>query len=219
MSSKPVIYCIPGLAADKTIFRSIRVEGYEMRYLEWVDPLKGEDITAYAKRFCRLIDASQAFILMGCSLGGIMAVEMSRHCRPERLILLSSNRGPEEFPWYLKVFKYLPLYWVIPFPLFKGAIKVYRMVAGSKGSKAELKMIDEMLAKTTPKFFKWAIHEILNWKGNPDLPPVTHLHGTNDKLLPIRFVKDPIRVENGNHLMVIGKAKEINGILARELGN
>ena len=51
MVIKPIVYLIPGLAADETIYRSMRLEGRETPCIEWEDPLPGEDLSQYAKRF------------------------------------------------------------------------------------------------------------------------------------------------------------------------
>jgi pimeloyl-ACP methyl ester carboxylesterase len=212
MSEKPIIYFIPGLAADKSIFRGIKLPGYETRCIEWVDPLPGEDISCYAKRFTGAIDQTQRFILFGVSLGGIMSIEMAQFCKPEKMILVSSIENNSEFPWYLKLFKWLPLYWVIPFPVFKFAMKQARHLAGHL-QKNELLLISTMLDKASAKFFKWALHEILNWKQKGiDHSQLLHIHGTADKLLPYRFVKSCVPIKGGNHFMIVHKGKEISKI-------
>lgn len=214
MVDKPIIYCIPGLAADKSIFRSIKLPGYEMQFIEWADPMPRDDISAYAKRFTQNIDQSKPFVLLGVSLGGIMSIEMSQFCRPEKLILVSSIENKREFPWYLKVFAWLPLYWVIPFSVFKFAMKQVRHLASGRMQKNELLLIQTMLDKASARFFKWAIHEVLNWKQKGvQHNQLLHIHGTADKLLPYRFVKSCVPIKGGNHFMVVRKGKEISKLI------
>ena len=80
-------------------------------------------------------------------------------------------------------------------------------------SKEEKKLLSEILIDTNPVFLKWAINQILNWQNTEFTSNVIHIHGTSDRILPIRFVKYDIKIENGGHFMTINKAKEINMIL------
>ena len=52
------VYFISGLAADKRIFKNLRLpEGFEPVYLDWISPLKDESLRDYALRLAKKIDA------------------------------------------------------------------------------------------------------------------------------------------------------------------
>ena len=59
-------------------------------------------------------------------------------------------------------------------------------------------------------FYRWGIGAILNWENETVPANVTHIHGTNDKLLPYHFVKADFTINNGGHLMVIDNAREVS---------
>lgn len=100
-TNKPIVYFIPGLAATKLIFRTIKLPGYDTVYLEWDNPQPGDDMASYAARMLQQIDTSKPFVLVGCSLGGIMSVELSKISSPQQIFLISSMEQSREFPWYL----------------------------------------------------------------------------------------------------------------------
>lgn len=212
MNTKPTLYFIPGLAANKSIFRNLRLQDYKCVYLEWEDPLPGEDIAAFAKRFSRHIDDSEPFVLIGSSLGGIMSVEMSQYIDPQLIILVSSAMNKKELPRFFVIFRILPLYRILPFSWIRRLIKVIRKLAGKLDAK-ENELVLEMLNKSSPKFFRWASHQVLFWKRKDEHPKVVHIHGTKDRLFPIKRIKDPIPIEGGNHFMVMYEGKKISGVI------
>ena len=78
-------------------------------------------------------------------------------------------------------------------------------------------MLASILADVDPHFLKWAIGAILNWKAKTIPSNVKHIHGTRDKLLPLRYVKPDYLVEGGTHLMSINRPKELSSLLRQLL--
>lgn len=218
IKTKPVLYILPGLAADERIYFRFKLYDYEYHYLNWVDPLPGEDISAFAKRFSERVDTSRPFVLIGCSLGGIMSMEMSRYIQPEKIILISSLQRASEFPWYLRFFKYFQIYRIIPFSVFTGSIALYRMFHGRSNAQIA-KMLHDMIKESSPKFFKWAIHEVLHWKDRAPPTYVHGIHGAKDILFPARYLSARVMIPNGDHFMVVlfseSIEKEIRNILEK----
>ena len=69
-----------------------------------------------------------------------------------------------------------------------------------------------------PDFIRWSLNEIVHWSHTERLPNLVHIHGSNDHLLPCKYVNANYVVEDGGHLMVMNKAAEVNRILAQILG-
>lgn len=218
MSNKPTVYMIPGLAATKLIYRNtVLPEGYERVYLEWYDPSPGDTLDSYAKRFAEQIDTSKPFVLVGSSLGGIMSGAMSKYVSPEKIILVSSIESIEELPWYLKMFKYFPVYWLIPYFILKFFARYARLVL-SNSTKEDAEMVRIMFQQNTGKFFRWALHAVLNWEQTGHNDKVVRIHGTNDPLFRMKYLKkDGYWVNGGDHFMVVTRGKEISGYIAEIL--
>jgi len=90
------------------------------------------------------------------------------------------------------------------------------MGAGDKEMKT---IVYDYVKKTDPAFIRWSLNIILTWEQKDRLKEIIHIHGTNDHLLPSRFVKADHKVQKGGHLMVFNKAAEINLLLQQVLDN
>lgn len=205
---KPSLYFIPGLAATPAIFRNIKLDDYDCHYFEWEDPKPGDTITTYAKRFAERIDPDKPFVLVGCSLGGIMSAEIAKYRQPERIILISSLTNKSQFPNRLKVFRVLQLHHVIPYPVIVFAIGSIRMLKGG-GDKSESKLVYEMAKATSGKFFRWACGQVLFWKHSESHANTYHIHGTKDNMFPVRRIKPQYQIEGGSHFMVVNEGQKV----------
>ena len=211
-------YFISGLGADRRVFYKIQLpSGYQPVHLEWISPLPNENFSDYAKRFSQLIQPDEDFILIGLSFGGILASEIAKITNPKKLIIISSLSSYKELPWYFKLVGKLGLQKIISPSLYKQATIINRfMGAGNKEMKS---IVYDYVRKTDSEFIRWSLNAILNWSQLDKLPNLIHIHGSNDHLLPLRFVHADYIVLNGGHLMVMNKAKEVNGILKEILNN
>ena len=72
------------------------------------------------------------------------------------------------------------------------------------------------LKTPTPFFLKWAIDQLVRWKNQTKIEALYHIHGTQDRLLPIAFVNCDARIAGGGHLMTLNKAAELNAILSKQ---
>lgn len=207
-TQKPTLYFIPGLAATPAIFRRINLSEYECHFFEWEDPQPRDTFATYSKRLAERIDASKPFVLVGCSLGGLMSAEIAKHVKPGRIILISSITNRSQFPNRLKVFRILQLHHVVPYSIIVSVLGKIRMMKGG-GNKEEAQLVYEMAKASSGKFFRWACNEILFWKHAESHPNTYHIHGTKDTLFPIRRIKPHYAIEGGSHFMVVNESKRI----------
>jgi pimeloyl-ACP methyl ester carboxylesterase len=114
------IYFIPGLGADKKIFRSIRVpQGSKAVYVEWIKPLKNETLQSYSYRLVEQIDTSQPFLVVGLSFGGMLATEIVNRYPAGRMIILSSVASSSDLPFYYRLAGKMKMHKLVPVSLMK----------------------------------------------------------------------------------------------------
>jgi pimeloyl-ACP methyl ester carboxylesterase len=209
-------YFISGLGADKRAFYKIQLPvNYEAVHLDWIKPLPNEPFTDYAKRFSELIKRGEDFILIGLSFGGMLACEIAKLIPPQKLIIISSVSCYNELPWYFKIGGRLGLHRIISPAVYKQATLLNRfMGAGDREMKS---IVYSYVNNIDPVFIRWSLNIIVNWSHVDRPPNLIHIHGTNDHLLPCKYVKANYVVEKGGHLMVMNKAEEINKILGEIL--
>jgi len=60
------------------------------------------------------------------------------------------------------------------------------------------------------RYLKWAVKEMVCWDQKEVMPGVIHIHGDSDRVFPVKYIKNPILVSGGSHIMVITKHRWFN---------
>ena len=211
-------YFISGLGADKKAFYKLKLPAcYEPVYLDWIPPLPAESMKDYASRLSSAINVTEKFILVGLSFGGMIATEIAKTKKPQKIILISSVAVSDELPWYFKLAGRLGLQKIVPATFYKKATLLnHFMGAGSREDKV---MVMSFVQQTDPGFIRWSVDSILQWQQHERSDNIVHIHGSNDRLLPLRFTHADHIIHEGRHLMVLNKAEEINRVLSDVLSN
>jgi hypothetical protein len=87
---------------------------------------------------------------------------------------------------------------------------------GVKNEK-EKKILKQILDDLDPVFLKWAVGAMMEWNQIVAPSSIIHIHGEADKVFSIKKIKDCITINNGGHLMLLNKAKEISTIIRSKL--
>jgi pimeloyl-ACP methyl ester carboxylesterase len=210
-------YFISGLGADKKAFQKIKLPaGYEPVYLDWITPEKDESLANYARRFSSLIKNNDAFILIGLSFGGMLASEIARLRNPMKTVIISSIATSNELPWYFKRAGKFGLHKALPVKLMTAGTMLKNLMG--VGSKEDKEIIYNYAKFADPNLVRWSIHAIVNWDQPDRLPGVVHLHGSHDRMLPVKYTHPDYIIKDGGHLMIFNKADEVNKILGEVLG-
>lgn len=206
------LYFIPGLGADERLFSKLKLEGFEKRYIAWMPPLKNETLPQYAGRLSTQINSKDKFSLIGVSFGGMIAVEMAKILKPEKLIIISSAKTYNEIPLNLKFFKKVPIYQLFSDGFIRW-LSVFNKNRFGIFKEEEKQLFAEMLLACPAGYLKGAMEMILYWK-NTDYPAsLVHIHGNKDYLFPLRKITNPIVLNGGTHFMPYHKAEEVEKIL------
>lgn len=139
-----------------------------------------------------------------------MAIEVAKPIETEKVILISSAKTREEIPFYYRAIGYTRLHRLIPAKLLKSSNFLTNWFFGVETPEGKA-LLKSIITDTDPVFLKWAIEKILTWSHREPTPiQLQHLHGDQDRILPIRFVQNPILIKGGGHLMTLDKHEEIN---------
>ena len=211
------VYFISGLGADRSIFKHIQLPSHcEPVYLDWIPPVKNESLPGYALRLAEKIDPTEKFSLIGLSMGGMIAAEISRHFKPLHVVLISSVPSSQHLPKYYRFLGVLKLHKFLPISLFQRGAILKRLFTTETAE--DKRMLKTMIRKINVHFIRWGLDAILNWKNEEVPQKIIHIHGSHDEILPKRFTKPTHVISKGGHLMIMNRAGEINRILADVLG-
>ena len=205
------VYIFSGLGADKRVFQHMDFTYCNAIFIDWLSPKKNESISNYASRICSQIKHENP-VLIGLSFGGIMAVEVAKLVKTEKVILIASAKNRSEIPWYYRMAGKFNLHKLLPTKLMKTPNVLSYWLFGIENSD-DKKLLKEILNDTYSTFLKWAINAIATLTNKIQPTNVIHIHGTADRILPIKFAKVDAKVENGGHFMTLNKAKEVSEIV------
>lgn len=208
--SKIPVYFMPGLAASSSIFERIHLDEsiFEMCLLEWEIPLPKEPLSDYALRITKNIKHPNP-VLIGVSFGGILVQEMARHIEVRKVIIISSVRSNLEFPRRMKIGKTTKAYKLIPMQLLLNVEKLAKFSFGEKINK-RIKLYEKFLSVRDLYYLQWAVESVILWDRNQVDENVIHIHGDQDDVFPIKYIKSCIVVKGGTHVMIINKYKWLN---------
>ena len=203
------VYFISGLAADGRVFQFINLpQGYDKIYIDWITPIKEESLKDYAYRLTDQINHEEPYILVGLSMGGMLASEIAKHFPPQLTVLISSVPASSQLPSYFKYVNRFKLYRAVPTKILK-SISVAKRIFSTETHAAK-KVLVEVIKDSDPVFIRWAIQAILEWENEIIPQPIKHIHGTKDGILPIKNTSPSHSILDGTHLMLMSRVKELN---------
>lgn len=211
------IYFISGLGADQRSFKFLDLKNVNLHFIYWEIPQKGEPLKSYCQRLTSQIDTSREVILVGLSFGGIVAQELSKIIRVDKLILISSVKSEHEFSYQLKLVRFFGLHKIVPSRFLKWSNLLTGDYYFSVESDEESKLLQQIIQDTDRYFMKWAIGEIMKWSNPKPLEGVVHIHGNCDRIFPVRNIKNFLPLNNAGHFMIVNRAREISEILNCEI--
>ena len=86
------IYIFSGLGVDQRVFDKIDFGNLDVEFIDWIEPLKNESLSDYAKRISQSLTDSNP-TLIGLSFGGMIAVEISKILQTKVGHLLETSFG------------------------------------------------------------------------------------------------------------------------------
>lgn len=208
------LYCISGLGVDHRAFRNLQIEGVELVHIPWIDPVKNESLSEYAKRLFQSASLPDNYNLIGISFGGMIAQEFEKIRKPRALFLVSTISSSSELPGLFKLGGKLKLYKVVPSILIKRVNWLFYFLFGVK-TKADKTLLREIINDLESSFLRWAMGAIVEWKNTSPSSGV-RIHGTKDKMLPLRGTPEFL-IQDGGHFIIATHGKEMSQIIGDAL--
>jgi pimeloyl-ACP methyl ester carboxylesterase len=179
-NEKPVIYLIPGQGSDYRVFKNLQIDTrFEIRPIIYTIPRENMSLPEFAKELSSQIDTTKSFILIGVSLGGMIATEMSYFLNPDKIILISSAKCRNELPKRYKFQRKFPIYTMVSGKTAKKGAKIMQPVVEPDRNN-EKEICKSMLEDKDPDFLKRTIKMIMEWERIDYPETIIHIHGDND---------------------------------------
>lgn len=211
-------YLIPGLGADHRLFARLQLNGVSVHHLDHPALPRGATLKDYALAQASRVDQARPHVLIGVSMGGMVAQELAAITHPAMVILISSWKGTEEMPWSIRLLRGTHPERMLSRAVITRSLPVVRWEMGVQGAEATA-LFDALVKDCPVESLKTQIHACLNWSG-PEQPvhQLVHIHGDKDRLMPVGPIKDPVVINGGTHFMVFSMAAEVSAAVNTVLG-
>jgi pimeloyl-ACP methyl ester carboxylesterase len=192
MSSEP-IYVLPGMGADSTMYAGAWRTLPNCFFIEW-PPYKNENtIEKIGQRVAVEAGIKDGAILVGSSLGGIVACEIAKLRNLKHLFLIGGAKKKEEINDLLALIH--PLADLLP-------IEFIQRVAGKIPNE-----VTKMFNRSQAEFIRAMCKAIFEWPGLDDTVfRPARIHGKFDRVIPVP--PDAQKVVDGGHLIAMTHAQE-----------
>ena len=157
------------------------------------------------------INHDDEFGILGVSFGGIIAIEISKLIKPKKLILISSVETSTQLPQTYVSLGKTQILNLIPNPLIKPPKPLLGFLFGAKNKR----LLKQIINDTKPEFIRWALNAIVNWSNEEKPIEAIRIHGTKDKLIPLKG--EEIEIKDGGHFMIVDKAEEISKLINEQM--
>lgn len=211
--SKTNVYLIPGQGADERLYNNLQLDDkYEVHNIKFVTPIKGATMSTYAEELAKQIDQSSPFVLIGTSIGGMIATEMNDFLTPKKTIIISSAKSRHELPKRYTFQDKFPLYKIFPSRVIKIGAKIMQPLVEPDRNN-EVDIFKAMLDDKDPKFLKRTISMIVSWERETYNENIVHIHGDRDKTIPIRNTQANHKIEDGSHMMILTRGDDLSELI------
>jgi len=216
MKNNVKIFLVSGLGADKRTFNFLQLESaVQVTYVDWIKPLQREKIQSYCTRLIEKYKIDTNSILIGLSFGGLISIEISKQVNLLKTIIISSIRNKNDISLAFKISGMLGLHNMMTEKRIRKRNKFVEKAFGMESNEDKL-VFSDVMKNTDIEIVKWGIREMINWKESGKNEEVIRIHGSKDKIFPLKGKVDYI-IEDGGHMMIAQKAEEISNILNGEI--
>jgi pimeloyl-ACP methyl ester carboxylesterase len=206
---------ISGMGADQRLFDAQKAVFPKLIAAPWTPIQPRDTLASYARRMAAAIDPGGPCFVGGCSLGGMIAQEMTWHLDARACFLIASIRGPAEFPLRLRVLR--PLAWLLPgfCAGVPGWLAGGILAVAGKRMRPVTRSVFRQFADCSGRHVRWAGLAALGWRPTSAAPrcPLFQIHGDRDRVLPCRLTRPDVVVPGAGHLLPLTHADAVNEFL------
>ncbi len=218
------IYCIPGLGCNQEIFHPLwqQLPQYKsaVQYLEFVDPISTqESVAAYTKRLATTIpapEADQITLIVGLSLGGMIATELSKLIPYQKLILISTIKHQDERPRLFRLCTRVPVQGLLPSWVTRRVFPKLTTWFGSRMATSNV-LFGKMVSQMSPTHLVWGRNAAISWFNDQNPARCVHIHGTRDHIFNNKTMQVTHTIVGGTHGMIVDKSEEVALLVGQEI--
>ena len=199
-------WVLSGMGGDPRLYDTVKFPT-DVTHVRWDDFVDCDTIPELAERIIEL-GIQDGDVIVGTSLGGMVALEIARRVRIDKVVLLGSCVHPREINQFFLSFSVFAK--SFPWKLFQKLIRILIIIPVPR------RRIFRMFVDTDVEFFKRMCYAPKYWQGYEDYPGrMYRMHGRFDPLILRRRHVDYDLLVNATHLLAIESPKQTSAFLAQ----
>lgn len=215
-----ICYLIPGLGCSEKIFENLRFPpGITSVPIYWAPYHQSQTLSDYCISLLPQVDFTKQHVLVGVSFGGAVAVELAKLSNPVLTVIVSSVPTAREIPRYFRYAGWLGCNRLpagLPF-MPKAILRYFVGFAFAPLDKRALTVLSKEIANSNPSLVQWSINALMGWKSSELPNRFLHIHGSSDRIFPVRCVAPDVVIKGGGHFMIYTHAKLIGQLIEAEI--
>ncbi len=185
-------YVLPGMGATNAMFKGPWRGLGIIQFLDWPEDSRAESIKSLAREIIQQVGIKPGDTVMGTSLGGIVACEISNQLPLDQLILIGNATKKDEINPLLRTLS--PLIDLTP-------LSFVQQSTGSIPSN-----LTQMFSMGDPQFIRRMSKAVFSWDGHQSNTRPFRIHGTKDSVIPLPNTVD-LKIDGG-HLIAMTHPEE-----------
>ena len=209
------LYLLPGTGADERLFDALDLAAFDTVHVKLPVPLRKETMATYAARIAtNQIDTTRPFALLGVSLGGMVATELSEQLDPLHTVIVASAKTRHELPPGYRMGRFLPVHVLVGGRTMRWFTK--QIQPSYEPMEPEQRdLFIAMLYDKDPKFLRRAVRLMVGWQRRTVPPNITHVQGQLDRTLPIAYTAPTYGVRGEGHMLTYSKPEVVEWVLSQ----
>ena len=204
------LHFLPGLGATSALYSGYSFP-FPIHTLDYPRPPRpGCGFDEYAAFLIQRQGIKPGDSLVGVSLGGMLACEISKQVPICKLTLISSCTQRQHLHPLLTRLAFLGPY--LPWGRLQ---RVARPVPGLSPAR---KLAVKMFREADADFVRWACSCAADWSGLAEHEDLVSIHGDRDPVFPIQRQRVHLTLSGGDHLMILSRQAEISPLLLARHG-
>ena len=169
------IIFIPSFGTNSTLYDNIKLADENHSKViksEWLGIQERESFETYALKFINHYDISHHDILVGTSLGGIIAQEINKQIPVKQVIIISSLKSEKEMPRLFTMIRQLRLYYFFSPVLLKLGLDLVVPLYGRQVKR--YLWFRRVFKQSDNDFLRWSFKNIVHWKNESIVENLIH---------------------------------------------
>jgi pimeloyl-ACP methyl ester carboxylesterase len=212
-------YLLPGMGADHRLYDKMELRNGDVHFLDWIPSEQSKNLSDYARLISKKITTTNN-IIIGSSMGGMVAVEISKIIKPLSTILISAPTGRHQFPTSLKALRVLRFHRIIGESMVMKVSGLANLFMGFHNQEEKALFFD-MLKANGSSFLHFSVGAVLEWSNREEpLGDYLQILGSEDRLFKASKMKvAPVVLPGGGHFTAYQKGPEISEIINNYVQN